>query len=249
MQLGKFPTGRVFWFRFEGIEGFSRYGLERDEWVHAVIQPKTNGKGSLLDSTHRVLEQNVCLNTVSSLTLYLNKSLIKRDSLGIQPDWSCLNHVALCLCQTPWRMDEPRSNQFNLNEHRVPAIPLPHLGLWFSNLVTLFKEQTRSLPSHEAGAQPGAQELALLTTSLNQSFRKSKNCVLRNCARECRLCTLACFSTCMSDGDVTLSFHTCAVSRGSLPLLPNVRNTIFIPISEVGKLRLGGVSFTEEKEQ
>lgn len=89
----------------------------------------------------------------------------------------------------------------------------------FKLSITLFKEQTRSLPSHEAGAQSGAQELALLTTSLNQSFRKFKNCVLRNCARECRLCTLACFSTCMSDGDVTLSFHTCAVSRGSLPLL------------------------------
>ena len=111
----------MFWFIFEVIEEFSRYELERDVWVHAVTQPKINGKGSLLDSTDRVLEQNVCLSTVSSLTLYLNKSLIKRDSVGIHADWSCHNHVALSLCQTPWRMDGPRSNQFNLNEHRVPA--------------------------------------------------------------------------------------------------------------------------------
>lgn len=60
MQLGDFPTGRVFWFRFEGIEGLAGTGPERDVWVHAVTQPKNNGKGSLLDSTHRVLEQNVC---------------------------------------------------------------------------------------------------------------------------------------------------------------------------------------------
>lgn len=131
-------------------------------------------------------------------------------------------------------------------------LPLPHLDLWFSNLVTLFKDQTRSLPSHEAGAQWGAQELAFLITTVNQSFRKFKSCVLRNCARECRLCTLACFSACVSDCDVTLSFHICALPCGSLPLLPNVRGTIFtifISILEVGKLRLGGVNFTEEEEK
>ena len=72
---------------------------------------------------------------------------------------------------------------------------------------------------------------------------------LEKLCRKCRLCTLVCFSTCLSDGDVTLSFHTCALSRGSLPLLPNVRNIIFIPISEMGKLEPGGVSFTEEEEK
>lgn len=114
MQLGDFPPGRVFWFRFEGIEGFSRYG-SRKRCVGTCSDPAKDQRERLAAwiPHPEYLSRMSAICTVSSLTLYLNKSLIKRDSAGIHADWSCLSHVALCLCLGP------RSNQFNLSEHHV----------------------------------------------------------------------------------------------------------------------------------